>query len=107
MSAYVLLTLSIVSEVFGSSMLKATNGFKKILPTLGVIGGYALAFYSLAITLKTLPLGMIYAIWAGMGTALTALVGVIIYKEKINVKKCFGLALIIGGVVFLNIGGID
>lgn len=99
-----LLAISIISEVFGSSMLKASNGFKKISPTLGVIAGYGLAFYCLAITLKTLPLGMIYAFWSGMGTALTALVGIILYKEQINVKKAFGLCLIISGVIFLNIG---
>ncbi|UJL46039.1 multidrug efflux SMR transporter [Virgibacillus sp. NKC19-16] len=103
MNAYVLLAISIVCEVFGSSMLKATNGFKKVLPSLGVIVGYVLAFYILSLSLKTLPLGMAYAIWAGVGTALTALVGVTIYKEKFNFTKGIGLILIIGGVVLLNI----
>jgi multidrug resistance protein EbrA len=105
MSAYVLLVISIVSEVFGSSLLKVTNGFKKLLPTLGVIIGYAVAFYCLSLTLKTLPLGMAYAVWAGLGTALTALVGVIIYNEKLNFKMGIGLIFIIGGVVLLNIDG--
>ncbi|MEN1970556.1 multidrug efflux SMR transporter [Lentibacillus sp. N15] len=106
MNAYILLALSIVSEVFGSSMLKATNGFKKLLPSLGVIVGYALAFYSLSLSLKTLPLGMVYAIWAGVGTALTASVGVTIYKETFHFKKGLGIVLIIGGVVLLNISRI-
>jgi len=105
MSAYVLLVISIVSEVFGSSLLKVTNGFKKLLPTLGVIIGYAVAFYCLSLTLKTLPLGMAYAVWAGLGTALTALVGVIIYNEKLNFKMGIGLIFIICGVVLLNIDG--
>ncbi|MEK5521916.1 DMT family transporter [Heyndrickxia sp. FSL W8-0423] len=105
MNAYVLLIVAIISEVFGSSMLKATNGFKKIFPSLGVVAGYGVAFLSLSISLKTLSLGMAYAIWAGLGTALTALVGVMIYKEKFNGKKLFGLTLIIGGVIFLNYGG--
>ncbi|MBU8771689.1 MULTISPECIES: DMT family transporter [Cytobacillus] len=105
MNAYLLLALAIVSEVFGSSMLKATNGFKKLLPSLGVIIGYGVAFYSLSLSLKTLPLGVAYAIWAGLGTVLTALVGITIYKENVNGKKILGLALIVGGVILLNSGG--
>ena len=84
MNAYILLILAIISEVFGSSMLKATNGFKKLLPSLGVALGYGIAFYALSLSLKTLPLGLVYAIWSGLGTALTALVGIFIYKENFN-----------------------
>lgn len=105
MNAYVLLFIAIVSEVFGSSMLKATNGFKKLLPTIGVVFGYGVAFYALSLSLRTLSLGMAYAIWAGLGTALTALVGIILYKEKFNQKTLFGLVLIIAGVTLLNISG--
>lgn len=105
MGAYLLLFLAIVSEVFGSSMLKITNGFKNLFPSLGVIVGYGIAFYSLSLSLKTLPLGVAYAIWAGVGTALTAIVGIIIYKEQFNSKKLFGLVLIIFGVILLNMGG--
>ena len=105
MNAYVLLIFSIVCEVFGSSMLKATNGFRKIPPTIGLVIGYGLAFYCLSLSLQTLSLGVAYAIWAGLGTALTALVGVFIYKENFNAKKLWGLLLIIGGVILLNIGG--
>ncbi|KON85457.1 quaternary ammonium transporter [Sporosarcina globispora] len=105
MNAYILLALAIISEVFGSSMLKATNGFKKLLPSLGVIIGYAVAFYALSLSLKTLPLGVAYAIWAGLGTVLTAFVGITVYKENVNGKKILGLALIVGGVILLNSGG--
>lgn len=105
MNAYLLLALAIVSEVAGSSLLKAADGFKKLLPSLGVIIGYSVAFYALSLSLKTLPLGVAYAIWAGLGTVLTALVGIFIYKENVNGKKLLGLALIVGGVIFLNSGG--
>ncbi|MDF2036920.1 multidrug efflux SMR transporter [Cytobacillus oceanisediminis] len=105
MNAYLLLALAIVSEVFGSSLLKAADGFKKLLPSLGVIIGYGVAFYALSLSLKTLPLGVAYAIWAGLGTVLTALVGIAIYKENVNGKKILGLALIVGGVILLNSGG--
>ena len=105
MSGYLLLITAILGEVFGSSMLKVSNGFKKLIPTLGIILGYALAFYALSLSLKTIPLGMAYAIWSGVGTALTALIGIIIFKEGFNSKKLLGLVLIIGGVIVLNLGG--
>src|SRR5699024_11562177 len=103
MSAYMLLAISIISEVFGSSMLKASNGFKKISPILGVIAGYGLSFYCLAITLNTLPLGMIYAFWFGMVTALTALFGIFLYKELIIVNIIFVLCYSISEVFFFII----
>lgn len=105
MNAYFLLALAIVSEVAGSSLLKAADGFKKLLPTIGVIIGYSVAFYALSLSLKSLPLGVAYAVWAGLGTVLTALVGIFIYKENANGKKLLGLALIVGGVILLNSGG--
>ena len=105
MNGYLLLITAILGEVFGSTMLKASNGFKKILPILGIILGYALAFYALSLSLKTIPLGMAYAIWSGVGTALTALIGIIIFKEGFNSKKLLGLILIIGGVIVLHLGG--
>lgn len=104
MNAYLLLAISIIFEVFGSTMLKASNGFKKILPVVGIVIGYVLAFFTLSLSLKTLPLGLAYAIWSGVGTALTALVGIIIYKEGLSIKKLLGLGLIIGGVSILNMG---
>ena len=105
MSIFLFLLISIVAEVFASSMLKLTNGFKRLLPTLGVIAGYGTAFYFLSLTLQSLAIGTVYAIWAGLGTALTAVVGVIFYKEHFNVKKLVGIAMIIVGVVVLNLAG--
>jgi len=102
MNAYVLLILAVVSEVFGSSMLKATNGFKKFFPTLAVVIGYGVAFYALSLSLKILALGMAYAIWLGLGTALTALIGVLVWGELFNPLILFGIVLIIGDVVLLN-----
>ncbi|QDQ02565.1 multidrug efflux SMR transporter [Lysinibacillus fusiformis] len=105
MSAFGYLLISIVSEVFASSMLKLTNGFKRFLPTMGVVVGYGTAFYFLSLTLQSLPIGTAYAIWAGLGTALTAIVGVLLYKEYFSVKKLAGIAMIIAGVVVLNLAG--
>jgi multidrug resistance protein EbrA len=105
LNSYVLLATAIICEVFGSSMLKVSNGFKKILPSIGVLLGMGSAFYCLSLALSTIPLGTAYAIWSGVGTALTALIGVIIYKENFNLKKLLGLILIIGGVVIMKISG--
>ncbi|MDM5247691.1 MULTISPECIES: multidrug efflux SMR transporter [unclassified Lysinibacillus] len=105
MSAFGLLLIAIISEVFASSMLKLTNGFKRILPTIGVVVGYGTAFYFLSLTLQSLAIGTAYAIWAGLGTALTAIVGVVFYKELFNFKKLMGILLIIVGVVILNLAG--
>lgn len=101
---YIWLSIAIIAEVFGSSMLKLTDGFKRFLPTLGVVFGYGIAFYALSLSLNELPLGVVYAIWAGVGTALTALVGVIFYKESLNLKKSLGILIVIGGIVLLNSG---
>lgn len=90
MNGYILLMTAILGEVFGSTMLKASNGFKRILPTSGIIMGYGIAFYTLSLTLQSMPLGMAYAIWAGLGTALTSLIGIIIYQEGFNNKKLLG-----------------
>lgn len=105
MSGPVLLLLAIIGEVFGSTMLKASNGFKMFLPNIGTIFGYGLAFYSLSLALHTIPLGTAYAIWAGVGTALTAVIGTIIFKEGFSSKKLGGIGLIIVGVIMINLGG--
>lgn len=103
MNPFIILAIAILAEVFGSSMLKVSQGFKKILPSIGVVAGMGIAFFSLSIALKSIPLGTAYAIWAGTGTALTFLVGVMVWKEKVNLKKVLGLVLIIGGVIVLKL----
>lgn len=102
--AYVLLAFSIISEVFGSTMLKLSNGFKNYLPILGIAAGYGISFYLLSIVLIELPLGFSYAVWSGVGTILTTIVGILIFKEKINRTGFLGIGFIIIGVVLLNIG---
>lgn len=105
MNPYLILAVAILSEVFGSAMLKVSDGFKKIMPTLGVVSGYVVSFYLFSLVLMAIPLSIAYAIWSGVGTALTALIGVIIYKEGFNIRKVLGLVLIIGGVVLLRLSG--
>ena len=102
MKAYILLTISIISEIFATTMLKMAEGFTILLPSLGAIVGYGLSFYFLGLTLKTIPLSLAYAIWSGVGTALTALVSVVLWGEVLSVLKIIGILLIISGEVVLS-----
>jgi len=102
MKGYIALTISIITEVFATTMLKMSDGFTILLPSIGVIIGYAVSFYSISICLKTLPLSLAYAIWSGVGTALTALIGVLVWGDLFNTLMLCGIILIIGGVVLLN-----
>jgi len=99
---YAALAVSIVSEIFGTTMLKMSDGFTDAWPSVGVLIGYGLSFYGLSICLKTIPLSLAYAIWSGLGTALTALIGVLAWEDPFSPLTLAGLALIIGGVVLLN-----
>ncbi len=95
--------VAVVFEVIGSTALKASQGFSKLLPSLVVVLGYGLAFYFLSLSLKTIPLNIAYAIWSGLGTALIALLGWWVLKEPMNGAIALGILLIIAGVVVLNL----
>lgn len=99
----ILLLAAITGEVFASTMLKASNGFRRILPIFGLAIGYLISFCGLSLSLKTIPLAVAYAIWSGIGTAATVLIGVFFFKESFNQKKFWGITLIIVGVVVLNL----
>jgi small multidrug resistance pump len=103
MNGWALLLLAIVSEVIGSTGLKASQGFSKPLPSLVVVLGYASAFYFLSLALKTIPLNTAYAVWSGLGTALIAVLGWLVLKEPMNGAIALGIVLIIVGVVILNL----
>lgn len=102
MKGYLFLAVSIVAEVFATTMLKLSDGFTVLLPSVGVVGGYVLSFYFIAKALTHIPLSIAYAIWSGVGTALTALIGVLVWGELFNMLSLSGIILIIGGVVLLN-----
>lgn len=97
-----LLAIAIMSEVFGTTMLKLSQGFSKPVYVLGVLVGFAVAFYCLALSLKSIPLGMAYAIWSGVGLVLTAVVGVVVFGEKVDFWGLLSIGLILAGVVMLN-----
>ncbi|BBB93346.1 MAG TPA: multidrug efflux SMR transporter [Methylomusa anaerophila] len=105
MNGYVLLGIAIALEVFSTSMLKASTGFTKLVPSLAFIVGMGTSFYAISQAMTVISLNIAYAIWSGLGTVLTALVAILIWKESFNIYTGIGIALIIGGVVLLNLKG--
>lgn len=103
MNGHAYLTLAIVSEVIATLALKASDGFSVLLPSLVVIVGYSFAFYLLSKALEFLPLSIAYAIWSGVGTAATAVLGIVLFDDPFSLRLVFGIVAIIGGVVFLNL----
>ncbi|MFC8129365.1 DMT family transporter [Streptomyces sp. NPDC057302] len=102
---YGLLAGAIVAEVAGTTAMKYSEGFSKLWPSLITVAGYLIAFTLLAQTLKTLSVGTAYAIWAGIGTAAVAAIGMIFMGESAGLAKIAGIVLVIAGVVVLNLGG--
>ena len=102
-TALLLLVLAIASEVAGTAGLKASEGFGRPGPSALAVLGYALAFYVLAPSLKYIPLGVAYAIWSGLGTVGLVLLGLLIWKEILGPVHIVGIALIVVGVVVLNV----
>jgi multidrug transporter EmrE-like cation transporter len=105
MNAWILLTVAIISEVIGSTGLKASKGFTVFIPSVLVVAGYGAAFYLLSLALKSISLNTAYAVWAGLGTALIAVVGWIFLNEPMSFIKAGGITLVIAGVVVINLAG--
>ena len=100
---WLLLAIAIVSEVTATSALKASNGFTRLAPSLVVVLGYASAFYFLSLTIRTIPIGVTYAVWSGVGIVLVAIIGWLLYGQKLDLPAVIGMALIIAGIVILNL----
>ena len=96
------LSVAIVLEVFATLALKASDGFTRLLPSMLVVLGYSAAFYTLSLTLRTLPVGIVYAVWSGVGVVLITLVGWLWFKQELDVPAFIGIALISSGVIVLN-----
>ncbi|HEY3045947.1 MAG TPA: SMR family transporter [Polaromonas sp.] len=100
---WAVLSLAIIAEVIATSALKASDGFTRLGPSLLVVFGYGVAFYCLSITLRTLPVGVVYAIWSGAGVALIALIGWLLFGQSLDAPAIVGMALIVAGVLVLNV----
>lgn len=103
MQTWIILFVAILSEVVATSALKASEGFSKLGPSVLVVVGYALAFYFLSLTLKVMSVGIAYAIWAGLGIVLTAIIGWLIFGQKLDAAALIGMGLILLGVIVINV----
>lgn len=101
--AYVYLAVAIVAEVIGTAALKASDGFTRLGPSLVTALGYGIAFYCLSITLRSVPTGVDYAIWSGVGIVLISAVSWFFHGQKLDAPALVGMAMIVGGVVVINL----
>ena len=103
MKYWLFLAIAIVSEITATSALKASAGFTRIVPSIVVVAGYALSFYFLSLTLKAIPIGSAYAIWAGLGIVLLAIIGWVVYDQQLDTAAIVGMSFILTGVLILNL----
>lgn len=103
MNSWWFLGIAIVAEVIATSALKASDGFSRFWPSLLVVVGYGVAFYCLSITLKSIPVGVAYAIWSGMGVVLISMVAWLWFGQKLDAATIVGMALIVAGVLVINL----
>ncbi|HEV2514725.1 MULTISPECIES: SMR family transporter [unclassified Devosia] len=103
MIAYAYLAVAIVAEVIATTALRAADGFTQLWPSLISIVGYVVAFYFLSLTLRSMPVGIAYAIWSGVGIVLISLAGWLIYKQLLDLPALIGMGLIMAGVIVINL----
>ena len=99
---YLYLVVAVIAEVVATSALAASHGFTKPMPSLVTVVGYGIAFYLLSLTLRTIPVGIVYAVWSGLGIVLIAAVGAIWFRQSLDLPAVIGLGLILAGVVVVN-----
>lgn len=102
-SNYLYLLIAIGFEVAATSALKETNGFTRLWPTLASMGLYVLAFYFLSLPLRTMPIGVVYAVWSGAGIVLITTIGWTLFRQSLDLPAILGIALILAGVLVINL----
>ena len=103
MNAYLVLVFAVIFEIIATSSLKLSDGFSKFYPSLFVVVGYSSAFWLMSITLKTLPVGIVYALWSGLGIIGIAIIGGVYFKEAYTAWHVFGIFLILAGITILSL----
>ncbi len=94
--------MAIMFEFIATTLMKSSDGFTKLWPSIGTIIGYGIAFYVLSLTLKTIPTGIAYGIWSGVGIVLISIIGLVFFKQKLDAAAICGLVLIVAGVIVIN-----
>jgi len=102
-NAWAYLGVAILAEVMATSALTASAGFTRLLPSIGVVAGYGLAFWFLSLSLKSIPVGIAYAVWSGVGIVLISLIGWIVFRQSLDAAALLGMALIVSGVLVINV----
>ena len=103
MNHWLALAIAIFAEVIGTTALKASNEFTRLIPSILVAAGYGTAFYFMSISMRALPVGIMYAIWSGMGIVLISIIGWLVYKQTLDFPSLVGMGLIISGVIVINL----
>jgi small multidrug resistance pump len=103
MTGYVYLAIAIAAEVIATTSMKAIDGFNKPLPLILVIGGYAIAFWMLTLVVRSIPVGIAYAIWAGLGIVLVSIAALVLYQQKLDAPAMLGMGMIVSGVVVIQL----
>ncbi|MCM2561174.1 SMR family transporter [Lutimaribacter sp. EGI FJ00015] len=100
---YLILALAILAETVGTSALQASQQFTRLWPSVLVVVAYAISFYLLSITLNVLPVGIVYAIWSGLGIVFIALIGFLVFKQALDWPAVIGMVLILGGITVIHL----
>jgi len=100
---WIFLSIAIVAEVMATSALKSAEGFTRLVPSIIVVAGYGTAFFFLSMTLKSIPVGIAYAIWSGVGIVLITILAYFVYKQSLDVPAIIGILFIIAGVAVINL----
>ncbi|NKX55625.1 DMT family transporter [Arthrobacter mobilis] len=103
--AYLFLCLAIAAEVAGTSLIKSTDGFSRLWPSISCLAAYGVSFAFLSQAVKDVPVGVAYALWSGLGTVAIVTIGAVFLGETLSLAKIIGVALVVSGVVVLNLGG--
>lgn len=101
--AQIFLLLAVAAETVGTTALQASHQFTRLVPSVIVVIGYAVSFYLLAYTLKFMPVGVVYAIWSGLGIAFIALIGLVVFGQRLDLPALFGIGLILAGIVVIQL----
>ena len=103
MPAYLILALAVLAETIGTTALQASQQFTRLWPSILVVLAYAVSFYLLSMTLKVMPVGVVYALWSGLGIILIALIGFAVFGQRLDLPAVLGLALIICGIAVIHL----
>ena len=102
-NAYIYLVVAVVAETVGTTALQASQQFSRILPSIVVVVSYAIAFWLLSLALRHMPVGIVYAIWSGLGIVLIALIGLVVFGQRLDLPAIVGLALILAGIAIIHL----